>query len=80
MKKNSKIIIPLKKKIVESQNFEKQKIIDTIILNELRVKKDYIKIAYLAPFPDMWTIQGVNPGSGIMRKISGIVSFRINLY
>jgi len=26
----------------------------------------------LAPFPNMWTVQGVNPGSGFMRKISGI--------
>ena len=34
--------------------------------------KLYKKIGYLAPFPDMWTAQGVNPGSGIMRKISGI--------
>jgi hypothetical protein len=31
-----------------------------------------IQIGYLAPFPDMWIAQGVNPGSGIMRKISGI--------
>jgi len=31
-----------------------------------------IQIGYLAPFPSMWTVQGVNPGSGIMRKISGI--------
>ena len=31
-----------------------------------------IQIGYLAPFPNMWTAQGYNPGSGIMRKISGI--------
>ena len=31
-----------------------------------------IQIGYLAPFPNMWTAQGRNPGSGIMRKISGI--------
>ena len=31
-----------------------------------------IQIGYLAPFPDMWTAQGRNPGSGIMRKISSI--------
>ena len=31
-----------------------------------------LQIGYLAPFPHMWTAQGYNPGSGIMRKISGI--------
>ena len=31
-----------------------------------------IQIGYLAPFPDMWTGQGRNPGSEIMKPISGI--------
>ena len=31
-----------------------------------------IQIGYLAPFPNMWTAQGFSPGSGLMRKTSGI--------
>ncbi len=42
------------------------------VLDVLNYIPRAIQIGYLAPFPDMWIAQGVNPGSGIMRKISGI--------
>ena len=80
LKKNSIIIIPLKKKIVESQNFEKQKIIDTIILNELRVKKDYIKIAYLAPFKlRSLELDSVETVKTLLKEIN-LTTISINFY
>ena len=42
------------------------------VLDVLNYIPRAIQIGYLAPFPDMWIAQGVNPGGGIMRKISGI--------
>ena len=80
LKKNSIIIIPLKKKIVESQNFEKLKIIDTIILNELRVKKDYIKIAYLAPFKlRSLELDSVETVKTLLKEIN-LTTISINFY
>jgi len=53
LRKNSIIIIPLKKKIINKLKVEMNIKLDrdTVLnSNQLKVKKDYIKIAYLAPF------------------------------
>ena len=51
LRKNTTIVIPLKKKSVSKLNINEENKIDTIVnLDRFKIKKDLIKLAYLAPF------------------------------
>ena len=81
MKKNSTIIIPLKKKIVSDLNLKKTINTDSIFeVNDLKVKKDYINIAYLAPFKlKSIEIDSVNSVKTLLKEVN-LTTISINFY
>ena len=81
LKKNSTIIIPLKKKIVSDLNLKKTINTDSIFeVNDLKVKKDYIKIAYLAPFKlKSIEIDSVNSVKTLLKEVN-LTTISINFY
>ena len=81
LKKNSIIIVPLKKKIVPDLNLKKIINTDSILeLNDLKVKKDYIKIAYLAPFKlKSIEIDSVDRVKTLLKEVN-LTTISINFY
>ena len=81
LKKNSTIIIPLKKKIVSDLNLKKTINTDSIFeVNDFKVKKDYINIAYLAPFKlKSIEIDSVNSVKTHLKEVN-LTTISINFY
>ena len=81
LKKNSIIILPLKKKIVPDLNLKKIINTDSILeVKDLKVKKDYIKIAYLAPFKlKSIEIDSVDRVKTLLKEVN-LTTISINFY
>mgnify|MGYP001491700028 CR=1 FL=1 len=81
LRKNSIIIIPLKKKIVNKFSVKMSVKSDTILnSNQLKVKKNYIKIAYLAPFKlSSIEIDSIDQVNSFLKEVN-LTTISINFY
>ena len=81
LRKNSIIIIPLKKKIVNKFSVKMNVKSDTILnSNQLKVKKNYIKIAYLAPFKlSSIEIDSIDQVNSFLKEVN-LTTISINFY
>ena len=81
LRKNSIIIIPLKKKIVNKSSVKMSVKSDTILnSNQLKVKKNYIKIAYLAPFKlSSIEIDSIDQVNSFLKEVN-LTTISINFY
>ena len=81
LRKNTTIVIPLKKKRVSKLNINDENKIDTIVnLNRFKIKKDLIKLAYLAPFK-MKTLKldSLNIMKDFLKEVN-LTTISINFY
>ena len=81
LRKNSIIIIPLKKRVFDQSVVERKINIDTINNNaKLKIKKDYIKLAYLAPFKlHSIELDSVKQVKGLLKEVN-LTTISINFY
>jgi len=81
LRKNSIIIIPLKKKIVNKFSVKMSVKSDTVLnSNQLKIKKNYIKIAYLAPFKlSSIEIDSIDQVNSFLKEVN-LTTISINFY
>ena len=81
LRKNSIIIIPLKKKIVNKFSVKMNVKSDTVLnSNQLKIKKNYIKIAYLAPFKlSSIEIDSIDQVNSFLKEVN-LTTISINFY